>query len=75
MCMNGSFIKEAFLFNGDRSKSRNRSHSLERYNKAPLVREWSLVHSSYKSAVEQKLQSSPPLQRPSAVSPRRSWRR
>ena len=62
-------------YDGDRSKSRNRSHSLEIYNKAPPVREWSLVHSSYKLAMEQKLQSSPPLQRPSAVSPRRSWRR
>ena len=62
-------------YDGDRSKSRNRSHSLEIYNKAPPVREWSLVHSSYKSAMEQKLQSSPPLQRPNAVSPRRSWRR
>lgn len=36
-----------------RSKSRSRSRSLERYNKAPPVRERSPVHSFHKSAMEQ----------------------
>ena len=38
----------AQLQNGDWGKSHSRSRSLERYNKAPPIREWSIVHSFYK---------------------------